>query len=73
MAVPIESGAEGLRAGAPTALFELASSPPHPVPSVYDVAPDGRFLVLGHEAPKERSHAVVVENWLSELQRLAPK
>jgi serine/threonine-protein kinase len=73
MATSIERSGGTLRAGAPTAIFELAFSPLYPVPSVYDVAPDGRFLVLEFEAPHERSHAVVVENWFTELDRLAPK
>jgi serine/threonine-protein kinase len=73
MATSIERSAVGLRATPPTPLFELTFSPLYPVPSVYDVAPDGRFLVLEYEAPNERSHAVVVENWFTELERLAPR
>lgn len=73
MVAPIDNGTDGPHARTPTALFELRSSPPSPVVSVFDVAPDGRFLVLEDEAPKERSHAVVVENWFAELERLAPK
>ncbi len=72
MAASIERTAGGLRAAPPAPLFELAFSPLYPVPTVYDVAPDGRFLVLEYEAPNERSHAVVVENWFTELERLAP-
>jgi dipeptidyl aminopeptidase/acylaminoacyl peptidase len=36
----------------------------------YDVAPDGRFLMLKYQRPTEQGHFVLVQGWTSELQRL---
>ena len=45
-------------------------------PGTFDVAPDGRFLVLkqgdGPDQPAEPATVVVVKNWLEELRRVAP-
>jgi hypothetical protein len=41
----------------------------------YEVAPDGRFLMLKNEAPGDigaRRDIVVVQNWFRELRRLGP-
>jgi hypothetical protein len=40
----------------------------------YDVAPDGRFLMLEavDEGTPEPARIVVVENWLEELKSLVP-
>jgi hypothetical protein len=42
----------------------------------YDVARDGRFLMVKDVTPSnqasERKHLVLVQNWLEELERLAP-
>jgi hypothetical protein len=38
----------------------------------YDLAPDGRFLMLKdtHDASANPSHFVVVQNWIGEVERL---
>jgi hypothetical protein len=45
-------------------------------PDTYDVAPDGRFLMLKQQSrPEDGPQAatvVIVKNWLDELQRLVP-
>ena len=47
-------------------------------PRQYDVAPDGRFIMIRAGAVEasddtdEYDHLIVVENWLDELQRLVP-
>ncbi len=42
----------------------------------YDVARDGRFLMVKDVTPRDpasaRQHLVLVQNWLEELKRLAP-
>jgi serine/threonine-protein kinase len=39
----------------------------------YDVAPDGRFLLMKDEDGREtRDRIVVVQNWFEELRRLVP-
>jgi hypothetical protein len=35
----------------------------------YDVAADGRFLMLKEQRNTDRAHVVVVQNWTSELER----
>jgi hypothetical protein len=45
-------------------------------PDTYDVAPDGRFLMLKQESSSVArdlpATVVVVKNWLEELKRLVP-
>jgi eukaryotic-like serine/threonine-protein kinase len=73
--VPIQSGGT-LVAGRPQVLFELAMLPPTTGNRPYDVAPDGRFMIIrsgqadggGGTAPQ----IVVVKNWFEELKRLVP-
>jgi Tol biopolymer transport system component len=57
----------------PTPLFEPAMQVTSQPPS-YDVAADGRFLVIRPAATKTRTstQVVVVTNWLDELRRLVP-
>ena len=42
----------------------------------YDVARDGRFLMVKDVTPSDqasaRKHLVLVQNWLAELERLVP-
>ena len=38
----------------------------------YDVAADGRFLLLKYQRSTEQGHFVLVQNWTSELSRLVP-
>jgi serine/threonine-protein kinase len=72
MAVPID-GREGFTAGLPKQLF----AGPYNFDAQgrsWDVAPDGRFLMLKPETVQQGSNRtlVVVENWLEELKRLVP-
>jgi hypothetical protein len=71
MSANVVSGG-GLRVEAPRALFTIAYDR-RAVSRTYDVAPDGRILVVRQENPAERSRAVLVENWFDELERLAPR
>jgi Tol biopolymer transport system component len=71
MSASIFSGG-ALRVEAPRALFTIAYDR-RAVSRTYDVAPDGRILVVRQESPMERSRAVLVENWFDELSRLAPR
>jgi hypothetical protein len=48
---------------------------PDPTVSSYDVAPDGRFLMIepsDTSADAAPASIVVVENWAEEIKRLAP-
>ena len=71
-------GARGdqLEAGTPTLLFEgqFAVSTVSGGDAWYDVSPDGkRFLMLkNEERPSSSASIVVVQNWTTELRRLAP-
>lgn len=38
----------------------------------YDVAPDGRFLMLKYSRGTEQGHFVLVQGWTTELARLVP-
>ena len=65
-----------LVAGRPQVLFEFAMFAPGAGNLPYDVAPDGRFLVIrsgqteaGGDTP---SNMIVVLNWTEELKRLVP-
>jgi Tol biopolymer transport system component len=71
VAVPIEASATTWKAGSPRVLFRgpyliregsLARE--------FDVAPDGRFLMLKRETTGEAPHLVIVQNWVAELGRL---
>jgi Tol biopolymer transport system component len=69
-AVSVQPSGTTWRMGTPTKLFrgpyafrEAALG------RQYDVAPDGRFLVLKREAVDHSPHLVLVQNWLSDLTR----
>ncbi len=75
MAVPVDTEPM-FNAGAPEVLFEqqyffFRSS------RTYDVAPDGRFLMIKEGAPTDDGAAptaqiILMLNWFEELQRLVP-
>jgi protein kinase-like protein/WD40 repeat protein len=76
LTVPVQSGAT-LVAGRPQVLFDAAAvgtgiGGARP----YDVAPDGRFLIIRSGASEESSGApanlVLVQHWTEELKRLVP-
>ncbi len=70
MVVSISADPE-FSAGPPRVLFE---GPYNNVPDLsYDVAPDGRFLVLQPEFDDSNVRELhVVTNWFEELKRLVP-
>jgi eukaryotic-like serine/threonine-protein kinase len=74
MAVPVDSSAarDTFSAGTATSLF---SGPYYSVQAgrSYDVATDGRFLMIKNNAPQALApQLVVVINWVEELKRLVP-
>ena len=76
-AVSTDQEEEALRPDMPVELFEGSYGLASPARS-YDVAPDGRFLVLKHpdEAAKTEeffpTRIRFIQNWFQELERLAP-
>jgi hypothetical protein len=61
------------RVDPPRALFTLPGEERDHLLHSYDVAPDGRILVVHRARPAERSRAILVENWFDEVSRLAPR
>jgi len=56
-------------------LFEFAMLAPAGGIRPYDVAPDGRFLIIRSgqaEAGATTTNMILVENWFEELKRLVP-
>jgi dipeptidyl aminopeptidase/acylaminoacyl peptidase len=77
MAVPVEATAASWRVGAATELFrgEYLMRGDGSLGRHYDVAPDGRFVMLKRDpaaAPRGSPHFVVVQHWLTELGRVVP-
>jgi eukaryotic-like serine/threonine-protein kinase len=74
MVVAVQAGAMFV-AGRPQILFELAV-PPGVAGRAYDIAPDGRFLMIrrGDAAADDgaASNLIVVQHWTEELKRLVP-
>jgi hypothetical protein len=61
-----------LRFRPPHVLFEGGFIPFEAnVPRTYDVAADGRFLMIQEGRRGRQASLVVVQNWLEELKRLA--
>jgi Tol biopolymer transport system component len=78
MAVSIQTSPR-LEIGAPEVLFESQGYTPLITPQAggaagrdWDVAPDGRFLMIKANAATEASEIIVVQNWFEELKRLVP-
>jgi serine/threonine-protein kinase len=75
LAVPVQSGTT-MVAGRPQVLFEVAMSLIQAGSRPYDVAPDGRFLIIrNNQADAGGSTAptlILVQNWFEELKRLVP-
>jgi serine/threonine-protein kinase len=70
VAVPVEASASVWNAGSPRALFRgQYAIREGSLGRQYDVAPDGRFLMLKRETTAEASHFVIVQNWVPELAR----
>jgi len=72
MVVDVSTGAD-LELSRPRLLFEETEMPaPHRWgEATYDVAPDGRFLMLAEDRSKVITLDVVL-NWFEELERLVP-
>jgi hypothetical protein len=69
MQVPIRPGAT-FAAGAPTRLLSIGASPASPSGLggiVYDVSPDGRFLISVTDSQPPASLITVVLNWTAAL------
>jgi hypothetical protein len=65
MAAPIEPG-QTFASGTASVLFEGLYAPP------YDVAADGRFLMVRDELQADPTQLRFVLNWFEELKRAAP-
>jgi serine/threonine-protein kinase len=74
-AVPVQSGTT-LVAGRPQVLFEFATLAWGGGTRSYDIAPDGRFLIIRSGQQEAgigtQPQIVVVQNWTEELKRLVP-
>jgi serine/threonine-protein kinase len=74
-AVAVQPGTT-LVAGRPQVLFEFAMLGPVVGFRAYDIAPDGRFLIIrgdqAEAAAGTASNMIVVLNWFEELKRLVP-
>jgi serine/threonine protein kinase/Tol biopolymer transport system component len=78
MAVAVETEPE-LALGVPELLFASQGYLPAVTPQAgggaprqWDVAPDGRFLMIKSNVFTESREFVVIENWFDELERLVP-
>jgi len=75
LAVPVQSGTT-LVAGRPQVLFEFAMLAPAGGIRPYDIAPDGRFLIIRsgqtEAAGGTASNMILILNWTKELKRLVP-
>jgi serine/threonine-protein kinase len=73
MAASVDVAASPFAVGARRQLFEWTERA-WTVMRGYDVAPDGRFLMLKAvpRTEEQRPRIVVVQNWFAELERLAP-
>jgi serine/threonine-protein kinase len=72
VAVPVEASGTVWTAGAPVELFRgRYATREGSLGRQYDVAPDGRFLMLKPLATTEAPHFVIVQNWATELERQA--
>ncbi len=78
MSVPIQTSPT-LTIGTPRVLFENRGFAPLTTPlrgagsaRSWDLAPDGRFLMIKSPSVGNSNDVVVVQNWFEELKRLAP-
>jgi Tol biopolymer transport system component len=72
--VPIQPGSR-LVVGRPQVLFDYPMLPAPGGARTYDVAPDGRFIIIGRgqeRTPDASQNLVLVQNWTEELKRLVP-
>ena len=75
-AVPVQSGTT-LVAGRPQVLFEGAMLPTPGGARPYDIAPDGRFMIIrrgqAESGGATASNMIVVQNWFEELKQRVPR
>jgi serine/threonine-protein kinase len=74
LAVAMQSG-RTLVAGQPQVLFEFMMPPIQGGFRLYDIAPDGRFLIIRSgqaDGAGSAQNLVVAQNWTEELKRLVP-
>jgi serine/threonine-protein kinase len=70
VAVPVEASGITWKAGTPRKLFRGSYTIREgSLGRLYDVAPNGRFLMLKHAAAADAPHFVMVQNWVAELAR----
>jgi Tol biopolymer transport system component len=70
VSVPVEASGTTWKTGSPTPVFrrryEIREGS---LGRMFDVAPDGRFLMIKNESSIESAHIVLVQNWAAELTR----
>jgi hypothetical protein len=75
LAVPVQLGTTVV-AGRPQVLFEFGILPILAGARSYDIAPDGRFVIIRSDQAQGEENTppqiVVVQNWFEELKRLVP-
>jgi hypothetical protein len=71
MAIPVASG-DVFSSGTPVKLFTDPQFSAEPYHRAYDVAPDGKFLMI-RTSQKNAQNLGVVVNWGAEIQRLSKK
>ena len=71
MMMAVQITTDPLRHSTPRALFEEDRFMNPGAGTTYDVAADGRFLMV-EEDPDESVRVIVVQNWFEELNRLVP-
>ena len=72
LAVSVERSGDGISFGRPRQLFELPFLPTSEAFTNYDVAPDGRFLVVRRSSEESMAgHLVVALDWLELVRRQA--
>ena len=75
MVAPVRPGT-ALVAGRPRVLFDFPMLAIQGGSRPYDLAPDGRFLIIrsgeADAAAGAAPHIVIVQNWTEELKRLVP-
>ena len=70
MAVSIKASGTTWKAGSPVKLFEgRFATREGSLGRLYDVAPDGRFLMFKNAPGEHAPQFVIVQNWLAELAR----
>jgi hypothetical protein len=73
--VPVQAG-ESVVAGRPDMLFEFAMPTAGAGARPYDVAPDGRFVMIRSgetdAGGAAASTLILIQNWFEELKRLVP-